>query len=219
MTVNDYLAARDAQITRPAYERLGLSVAALTDETEHKERQAAYACTVTYAADKQVIFDHLRDRLASPLRVTMTKHLLDEIAGAIAEDAPLKTGRAWGRHVVHRVLYAAIIDEADSVLIDEAVTPAIIALPPGEDTPWSGDAHYRVAAETAKGLEIGTDYELNKRLHRVDLTRAGREKATEMASRLSSFWAGPRRREELLTQALMARELYVRDDDYIIREG
>jgi preprotein translocase subunit SecA len=150
--------------------------------------------------------------------VSLTSHLLDEIAGA-GGDSATKGRLGWSRQLVHRGLYAAIIDEADSVLIDEAVTPAIIALPPGDDSPWSGDVHYRVAAETAGGLEPARDFVINKRLHRVDLTRAGRERAAEMAPRLSAFWAGPRRREELLTQAVMARELYARDDDYIIREG
>jgi preprotein translocase subunit SecA len=219
VTVNDYLAQRDASITRRAYTRLGLSVASLADETEHDARRAAYAASITYAADKQVIFDFLRDRLASPLRVSMTRHLLDEIAGGVAEKTPLRARGSWSEHVVQRGLYAAIVDEADSVLIDEAVTPAIIALPPGDDAPWSGREQYAVAAETAGAMEPGRDYALNRRLHRVDLTRAGREVAAGMASRLPAFWAGPRRREELLTQALMARELYVRDDDYIIRDN
>src|SRR5690606_38539875 len=118
-----------------------------------------------------------------------------------------------------RGLHAAIIDEADSVLIDEAVTPAIIALPPGEGTPWAGQEHFLVAADAAREMQAGRDYVVSRRLHRVDLTRAGRERAAAIAPRLPSFWAGPRRREELLTQAVMARELYTLDDDYIIREG
>src|SRR5690606_1668810 len=109
--------------------------------------------------------------------------------------------------------------EADSVLIDEAVTPAIIALESKESHPWAGQEHYRLAAEVARSLESDRDYRVLLRERRVLLTERGRGRVAEMADGLPPFWAGPRRREELVQQALAAKELYRRDDDYIVREG
>lgn len=224
ITVNDYLARRDAQTTGPAYRRLGLSVGVIQDQTPNHERRDAYACAITYAADKQVIFDFLRDRLVSPLHPRVASVALDQLE---AEGGIKPTGRAgpwapegarWGELVVQRGLNAAIVDEADSVLIDEAITPAII----GEDTPGVGedrDLHYRLAAKLAAELEPGRDYFADARMRKVHLTDAGRERLARAAPMLPPFWAGPRRREELMVQALTARALYSRDDDYIVREG
>ncbi len=218
LTVNDYLARRDAQITSPAYARLGLSVGVLQDSTEPAHRRGAYDRDITYAADKQVIFDYLRDRLSSPLRPSLTGHLLDQVL-ADAPTAPGDHRQRWSEQVAQRGLHAAIIDEADSILIDEAVTPAIIALAVREDAPWAGEEHYRIAAAIAEQFTAGDDYTVLERLRRVDLTDAGRERLDEAAGRLPPFWAGPRRREELLVQALSARALYRKGDDYIVRDG
>ena len=120
---------------------------------------------------------------------------------------------------MQRGLHAAIVDEADSVLIDEAVTPAIIALESKENHAWAGQEHYRIAADVARQLECDQDYRVLLRERRVLLTERGRRRVTEMAGGLPPFWSGPRRREELVQQALAAKELYRRDDDYIVREG
>ena len=214
VTVNDYLARRDAEITLPAYRRLGLTVGVLQDGEKPPARRAAYDRSITYAADKQVIFDFLRDRLVAPLSPRLAAHAMDQLAeamGAAPEDD-------WRLRVVQRGLYAAIVDEADSVLIDEGITPAIIGQEDATGEDESRVAHHRIAADLAARLEPG-DYRVDRRLHRVFLSQAGRDRLEAMASELPAFWSGPRRREELIVQAVTARELYREGDDYIIRDG
>ncbi|MEO1007595.1 MAG: hypothetical protein AAFX79_03445 [Planctomycetota bacterium] len=213
-TVNDYLAKRDAEICGPVYRRLGLRVGVLGESLKKPERRSAYDADVTYGADKQFIFDFLRDRLSSPLAPSVTTSVLDDLFPE--EDDPQRS--RWPSAVVQRGLHVAIVDEADSVLIDEAATPAIISLPaPGGHGEAAHD-HYRVGVELARALERGRDYRVDKRMHKVHFTRAGRERLAELAERLPPFWSGPRRREELVNQALTAVELYARDDDYMVRE-
>ncbi len=211
ITVNDYLARRDAQTTGPAFRRLGLTVGVIQDSSKPAERRRAYSAGVTYAADKQVIFDHLRDRLHSPLQPRLAGLLLDGLVG------PQET-EPWCKKVVQRGLHAAIVDEADSVLIDEALTPAII----GQDVSGEGGdpnlQHFAAAARIAAELSPD-DFVVDRRLHKVTLTALGRARLEEMANDLPPFWAGPRRREELVRQAVTARELYRNGDEYIVRDG
>lgn len=208
VTVNDYLATRDALTTSPALTRLGLTVGAIKHDHDNDARRLAYACDITYVADKELIFDHLRDRLVSPLTPRLTSLLIDTVAGG---------GPAWGAKVVQRGLEFAIIDEADSVLIDEAVTPAIIS-GPGEGVAGGGE-HFRMAALLAQDYREGVHYELVVRQRLVRLLDSGRAKLAEDASRLPPFWAGPKRREELMALALTARDVYRRGEDYVVREG
>jgi len=215
ITVNDYLARRDAETCAPVFKRLGLNVGIIQEASTPEERRAAYACSVTYAADKQVIFDHLRDRLLSPLAPSLTGALLDDLFGA----APGGDHRPdWTSRVVQRGLYAAIVDEADSVLIDEAVTPAIIGID-AEGSGSTGGESFTAAAAIAAGLASGEHYHLDRRLRHVNLTDAGREALAARAGSLPPFWSGPRRREELVVRALQAKELFTRGDDYIVKDG
>lgn len=215
MTVNDYLARRDAETTGPAYALMGLRVGVLTDQTKPEDRAEAYRCDITYMADKQAIFDFLRDRLVGPVQPRLGPLLMDELF------EPARMGEQgaehWRDRIVQRGQYSAIVDEADSVLIDEAVTPAII----GADTELEGagaEAH-GVAAQIASTMAEGKDYSVDRRLKRVRLTSAGREKVAKAAEGLPPFWSGPRRREELVQLAVKARELYLNGRDYLIREG
>ncbi len=208
VTVNDYLARRDAEITRGAFRRLGLSVGVIQQDTPPDARRAAYACDITYAADKQVIFDYLRDRLVSPL--------LPRVSGVLLEGLLSGHGaQPWTRQVVQRGLYAAIVDEADSVLIDESVTPAIIS----SKAEGASAEHYAIGAEVARELKAGEHYTVDVRQRIVRLTDSGRERLSEIAARLPSFWSGPRRREELVIQALHAKEVYKPGEDYVVRDG
>ena len=207
ITVNDYLARRDAETTAPAYRRLGISVGVLQESTSHDGRIKAYAADVTYTSDKQVIFDHLRDRLATPATPRMSGLILDGL---------LSDGSDWPSKVVQRGLHAAVVDEADSILIDEAVTPAIISLP-GDATIIT--AGLDAAFEIARGWTIGREYTADHRLRSVSLTPHGITTLAQQSSRLPPFWAGPRRREELLLQALTAKELYRLGEDYVIADG
>ncbi|MCA9289217.1 MAG: hypothetical protein KDA05_11565, partial [Phycisphaerales bacterium] len=209
LTVNDYLAARDAEITGPSYRRLGVSVGAIVDATKDAERRELYQRDVVYAADKQVIFDFLRDRLKSPVE--------PRLASLILEDLTEAGQRTWSRQVVQRGLFAAVVDEADSVLIDEAVTPAIIGADSGVEDEAAA-VHYRVAAVIARDMAEREDFIVDTRLHKVRMTDRGRERLAARAGEFPAFWRGPRRSEELLVQALTAASLYTLGDDYIIQE-
>lgn len=211
LTVNDYLANRDAEITSPVYTRLGMSVGVVVDSTPRGDRKSAYDADITYAADKQIVFDFLRDRLDIPPAASLSGSILHELSG---EGEP-----SWHRGVVHRGFNAVIIDEVDSILIDEAVTPAIIAAEElsersGEDR--SG-AHHRTACAIAKDLVESVDYKVDRKLRHVKITDEGRARLGEMTRSLPAFWTGPRRSEEIVRTALLAKEIQVRGDDYIIR--
>jgi preprotein translocase subunit SecA len=210
ITVNDYLARRDAEITSPAYRRLGLSVGVIQETTTPEGRRRAYAADITYGADKQILFDYLRDRLRTPLAPRLTELLLNEVAGDQEADA-------WGAKVVQRGLFAAIVDEADSVLIDDSVTPAIISAPAEGEA--AAQEHLVRAAELARQMTEPAHYKVDTRLRKVTMTDEGRARLAELAERLPAFWAGPRRREELMVLALSARHLYHRGEDYVVKDG
>lgn len=211
-TVNDYLARRDAEITGPVYEAIGLDVGVIQDGSSEVDRRDAYARSITYVADKQLIFDFLRDRLKTPADPRLVGHLLELIDGANARLAP------WSGAVVQRGHHACIVDEADSILIDEAITPAIIASE-AQDVRASRQAIYDTAARVAAALQEGEHYDLDRRLRRVVIRPEGRELLDTLSNELPEFWRGPRRREELVVQAISARDLFRRDDDYVIVEG
>lgn len=212
VTVNDYLAARDAEITGSVYRRLGLSVGVVRDSTPEAERREAYARSVTYASDKQIIFDFLRDRLKGPAAPRLVSHLLEQINGRAHDETD------WTAQIVQRGLFACVVDEADSVLIDEAVTPAIIATDAGDTRASRAEVH-QAGAAIAASLSEDEDYVVDRRLRRVRLTPSGRERLATLVSGLPDFWRGPRRREELIVQALTARALFHRNDDYVVIDG
>jgi preprotein translocase subunit SecA len=111
-------------------------------------------------------------------------------------------------------LFRAIVDEADSLLIDEAVTPLIISSSPDEEP---NATHYRAADELAQLLDINRDFVVDRTVRSVDLTLRGQNRL-EMLSQGSNFWKGKRRREELVTQSLCARHCFVRDEQYLISD-
>lgn len=205
VTVNDYLARRDAETTGPALAMLGLSVGVLQESHDPVARRDAYSRDVTYGADKQFIFDFLRDRLAAPLGVRQGALLMGDVLG---DPAP------WRDRIVQRGLHAAIVDEADSVLIDDSVTPAIISsgAEQGQD-----QSHVQAAARIARSLRPGHDYTIIERLRQIRLTRQGQAVVAQHASEFSARHAGPRRREALVTQALTALTLYTKGKDYVLR--
>ena len=207
ITVNDYLARRDAEWMRKVYEFCGLRVAYIEQEMQAGDRRAAYQADITYCTNKEVTADFLRDRLA-----------LGRLRGlAPALLATMDEGRGSGAdRLVQRGLHYAIVDEADSVLIDEAVTPLII----------SGDApnpqqveSFRQAADLGEQLEAGKDYRIDSRYREITLTNAGKQRLVILSESLGGVWAGALRREELVHQALTARHFYRRDAQYVIDEG
>ncbi len=205
ITANDYLAQRDAETMAPLYEAFGLSVAHVVGETPPDQRQAAYAADITYTTNKEVAADFLRDRVAMGYNPGVNASLLASLGGA-----HLRQG-----HTVMRGLECAIIDEADAILIDEAGTPLILSSQ-GENT--DEKERYQHALQLADRLERGRDYRVDLKHREVDLTHAGRRRLTEITADMTGIWRGSRIREELVTQALTARLLFLCDQHYVIQE-
>ncbi len=207
VTTNDYLAKRDAEWMADVYRFCGLSVAHVEGQMPPAARREAYQADITYCTNKEVTADFLRDRLALGRLQGLSAALMAKI---------IDGGGSGTDRLVQRGLHYAIVDEADSILIDEAVTPLIIS---GEaPNPEQVEAFHQ-AAELAADLEQGRDYRVNLRYHDVDLTGAGKRRLEELAEPLGGIWAGARRREELVVQALTARELYLDGKQYVIDDG
>jgi preprotein translocase subunit SecA len=204
VTVNDFLVMRDAAWMKPLYVFLGLRVGTITEGMTPEARRAAYACDITYCTNKQLVFDYLKDRL---MLGQESRHLHLQIEGLHAEYP--RTSR-----LLLRGLCFVIVDEADSVLIDEARTPLIISNV-GES------AHekqvYGEAVAIARQLASGLDFAIRPRERDIDLTERGKRRAAELAEPYGGVWIGPRRREELVRRALSALYLFQRDKQYLVR--
>ena len=207
VTTNDYLAKRDGEWMDSVYRFCGLRTAHIEQQMEPRQRREAYLADVTYCTNKEVTADFLRDRLALGQLAGLPAALLAKIS----EGAGSGTDR-----VVQRGLQQAIVDEADSILIDEAVTPLIIS---GQAPNPEQVEAFRQAAELAEQLEPDRDFKVNSRYREIDLTPSGTQKLAELAVAKGGIWAGARRREELVTQALTARTFYALGKQYVIDEA
>lgn len=205
ITVNDYLTARDAREMTPLYEMLGLSVGAVTHELDPVARRGAYGCDITYCCNKELAFDYLRDRLAVGRQPNRIQLQLERLYG----DATKL------RQLVLRGLCFGIVDEADSVLVDEARVPLIIS---GAGGQVPEKPIYETALTLARGLERGQDFTLDGRERSIRLTPQGQATLGIRAQSLKGIWSGPRRREELVRQALTALHLFHRDMQYLVRD-
>ena len=205
ITVNDYLVSRDAEQMRPLYEALGLSVGVVTEDQQPHERQAAYACHVVYATNKTIVFDYLRDRLVLGSHASGLRLRLEKLGGSQSRVSRL----------LMRGLSFAIVDEADSVLVDEARTPLIISAP--ADT---GDEETVALQGIALGRQLVRDVDFTEDLaqRKASLTERGRARLELLCAELGGVWAGFMRREELATQALAALHLFKLDEHYLVRE-
>ena len=205
ITVNDYLTARDAAEMGPIYRMMGLSVGVITHEQDPAARRAAYACDVTYCTNKELAFDYLRDRLAVGRQPNRIQLQLEKLYG----DATRL------RNLVLRGLCFGIVDEADSILVDEARVPLIISASGGKvpEKPI-----YEMVLVLARALTHGQDFEIDSRERSIRLTPAGQAWLASRAQDLTGFLSGPRRREELVRQALTALHLFHRDTHYLVRD-
>ncbi|MCE8032374.1 MAG: preprotein translocase subunit SecA [Halomonas sp.] len=200
VTVNDYLARRDAEWMRPLYEFLGLSVGIIYAGQTAEEKRAAYACDITYGTNNEYGFDYLRDNMAFSL-----------------EDK------------VQRGLSFAIVDEVDSILIDEARTPLIISGAVDENTELYKVVD-RLAAQLEKGevsedadAPVSGDFVLEEKHKQVEITEAGHSKVEELmraegllGEEDSLYAAQNLNLLHHMHSALRARHLYHRDVDYIV---
>ena len=205
VTVNDYLVERDAESMGPVYRALGLGVGVVTEDLDLAARQAAYGRDICYCTNKQLAFDYLRDRLVRKQRGDGLRLRL----------APLLGDRSVRGGLRLRGLCFAILDEADSVLVDEARTPLIISAP-GDAA--EAAAHYRQALDLAAALEPGRHWQQRRGERDIELLDAGRERLAELAAGLGGAWTARRRREDLVRQALIARELFHRDTHYLMQD-
>jgi preprotein translocase subunit SecA len=202
VTVNDYLAERDSAQMTPVYKLLGLSVGCVKQGQQPPERRAAYACDVAYCSNKEIAFDYLRDRLV----LGGKPHPIALRLGALGGDG------AAGRLLL-RGLQFAIVDEADSVLVDEARTPLILSA--GSER-TAGEKMHRDALEIAGALGE-SDYRIGE--EGIEITDTGQDALARVAKDLGGIWKGPRRREQLVRQALTALHVFQRDKHYLVREG
>ncbi|MCQ2754911.1 MAG: preprotein translocase subunit SecA [bacterium] len=188
VTVNDYLAKRDSEWMGKIYKFLGLSVGVILsnqhDAEEFERKRAAYACDITYGTNNEFGFDYLRDNMAS------SKEML-----------------------VQRPYNYAIIDEVDSILIDEARTPLIISgrVEKSADT-------YTLMAKVAPQLKKDEDYEVDEKNKNVILTEDGIDHAQELIGCKDLFDINTQHAHDLLN-ALKAKELFIKDTDYVIKDG
>ncbi len=207
LTANPYLACRDAELMAPVYRFCGLTVASIQQEMAPPERWQAYNADITYCTGKEVAADFLRDQLVVGRLNGLTSAILEKIAGGGAS----RTDR-----LVQRGLACAVVDEADSVLIDEAVTPLIIS---GEaPNPEYVDAYVQ-ASRLAGTLDPSRDFRVDDRYREIRLTAAGKQWLARKAASLKGPWSGLRRREELVIQALVAQTFFIRDQQYVVDNG
>jgi preprotein translocase subunit SecA len=205
ITVNGYLAQRDADTMRPLFAALGLTTGVILNGQSPQERQAAYACDICYCTHAELGFDYLRDTLLLGADRARSRLLLHKLLG--------RGDKLDG--LLLRGLYFGIVDEADSVLIDEARTPLVIAAEqPGQDS----DGRWATALQLADRLEAGIDYRLDLAERSLALTHHGLERLKLWSDALPPLWRSARAREELAHQALSARHLFERDIHYVVRE-
>src|SRR5271170_3349870 len=185
VTVNDYLARRDAEWMGPIYKMLGLTVGVIVHDLDDVQRRAAYAADITYGTNNEFGFDYLRDNMKYDLK-----------------------------DCVQRGHYFAIVDEVDSILIDEARTPLIISGPAEEST----DKYYKIDKIIPKLIQ-DIDYTLDEKHRQATLTEDGVSKCERLLS-LGNLY-DPAHMEVIhhVYQALRAHALYKRDVDYVVKDG
>jgi preprotein translocase subunit SecA len=206
ITVNDYLVERDATWLGPFFGFCHLTHGHVLAPMSAAERREAYTRDITHGTSKEIVADFLRDRLRIDPRAA-TRHLL-----ASLQSAPLPTPP----QPVQRGLHAAIVDEADSVLIDEAVTPLILSAPRANPALREAViAAHRLVAPFAEGRH----YRVDRRHRELDLTPEGMTLMDDSAASLPGVWKSPRRRRELVQQALVAREFHQAGRQYIVVDG
>lgn len=206
-TVNPYLAERDCEFARPAFERLGMSVGLLAERAQPSAKRAAYACDVTYGVGTEFGFDYLRDQLLIQAAGCGRAPLFHEVLLGTAPPpaATVQRGHAF-----------AVIDEADGILIDEARSPLIIST--STPAPCAAPAPYLLADKLACQLREGEHFQSDHAGGRLALTDAGRTAAAraltdEALATLRRTWT------RYVEQAIHARHRLRRDVHYIVADG
>ncbi len=205
-TVNDYLARRDAASREAIYRRCLLRVGAIQQEMGQAERFDMYSRAIVYGTPKQITADWLRDLIRMGPQATPWAGRQSLIASGEAGAGPMIPG-----------LQAALVDEADAVLIDEGVVPLIIAR--ARRTDEMAEV-YRRAATIAAALDEGPDYAIDHLRKRAELKDRGEHRCSQMFAQADEpIWKARRRAEELIRQALIARHCYLKGHQYQIVDG
>jgi preprotein translocase subunit SecA len=211
VTVNDYLSKRDAHENMPLFDFLGLSVGSIEQDMEPDDRRKQYACDITYASNKEIVFDYLKDRIA--LRGLIKSHIdLRNLYNPNQSNPALLRG-----------LHLAIVDEADSVLIDEARTPLIIS----ETLPDElGQDLYQQALDFGLQMVSPQHYELSrdKQIHlnpagELHINALAQAALSNTTKEVSPLWRSPVWQRELIQKALSALHAFHKDEHYIIVEN
>ncbi|WP_205699166.1 preprotein translocase subunit SecA [Conexibacter sp. SYSU D00693] len=214
VTVNDYLAQRDAEWMKPLYDACGVTVGVLQNMQPYEDKRAAYACDVTYGTNSEFGFDYLRDNMAQ----TMEEKV--QHGGRIAED-----GRPLAMH------FFGLVDEVDNILIDEARTPLIISGAPEQAadlyvqfaklarTMQSGKRPEGMDPRTKKEFVADFDFEFDEKHKTVSVTEQGVEKAERFLGIDHLYRAENGHLVNHLHQSLKAEALYKKDVDYAVVDG
>ncbi len=202
LTANDYLAQRDAELLEPVYERLGLTAGCVVDQMEDDERRENYSCDITYGTATQIGFDFLRDRIkrgAQPDDEERNRFFLASSSG----EAPVQRG-----------LHFALVDEADSILIDEARTPLIIGLQQSNRSAML--SLYRWATRIVPKLKPNEDFLFLAKKRQAFLTDVGCRRLNLTAKPLLMDSIDTERIYQHVEKALTAQYAFARDRDYVI---
>jgi preprotein translocase subunit SecA len=205
ITANDYLAARDAEILQPLYQRLGLKAGAVIDGMEKEQRRKIYQQSIVHTTNKQIAFDYLRDRIE-----------IGKDTGSLKFQFRQEIELNNKNPLLLRGLCFAIIDEADSVLIDEAKTPLIITQTrKNEDEPET----YSDALYLASLLKNDEDFTVDAKTREIELTQQGEDRLLNNIGILPKQWQNKRKRELLVKLALTAELYYKKDKHYVVQDN
>ena len=208
-TVNDYLARRDAEWMGPIYRALGMTVGVVETQMSQEERRKAYQCDVTYGTAKEFGFDFLRDRLLLRRISEGQGDLLGGMLGHRKESS---------EKPVQQSAFFALVNEADSILIDEARTPLIISALPTEEQKLELEC-YRWAASNATEFIDEEDYDFDHEKKTVELTREGRQKARTLDKPPELDTIGMVNIYRFIERAVLVEREYKLDRQYVVRDG
>jgi preprotein translocase subunit SecA len=202
VTVNDYLAQRDAQQNQALFNFFGLGVGIIQQDMPMTDRSAQYRNPITYVSNKEITFDYLKDLIYTD-KAPVSSNAIDRLLQRSTHTAHILPG-----------LHFAIMDELDSILIDEAKTPLIISETIQDE---HGPTLYQEALQWASTLQHGQHYLIdNKRLW---LTQTGKALLEHQSLQHQGLWRTPLWRHELIQKALLALHVFEKDKDYIIADG
>jgi preprotein translocase subunit SecA len=204
VTANDYLAQRDAESLQPFFARLGLRAGFVSQPKDMAARRAAYACDITYCTAKELAFDYLRDGLLQPADLSPLERSLRTGGGPFAPQPVL------------RGLCMAILDEADTILVDEARVPLVLSQPAAA---LAEEAFLQRALALAQGMQPGRDFQPTGSALGTRLTEVGRVRLAQWPADRHPLLGHPQHRASAVESALTALHLLERDRDYVVRDG